>query len=65
METSQGLLNKYELHCLYFLLNAMKAFLLMFTENSLQSEMLKGDQVVSPLASQLSMEENLYLWQMK
>lgn len=65
LETLQGLPNKYELHCLFFLLNAVKAFLLVFTEDPLQSGMLKGDQAVSPLASQLPWEENLYLLQMK
>lgn len=50
LETLQGLQNKSELHCFFlslfiFLLSAAKAFLLMFTEDPLQSGMLKGDQL--------------------
>lgn len=48
-----------------FLLNAAKAFLFMFTEDPLQSGMLKGGQAISPLASQPQWEENLDLLQMK
>lgn len=49
----------------YFFLNAVKAFVLMFKEDSLPSRMLKDDQAVSRLALQPQWEENLYLLQMK
>lgn len=58
LETLQGLQNKYELHYLFFSPECYEVFSFdVYREDPLQSGLLKGDQGVSPLASQPPWED--------